>query len=91
MLVLKRNARVILTDSGGIQKEVYFFAVPCVALREETEWVEIVEVGWNVLAGVDEGWTMEVVEDSAPVATCPDSFGDGRAAARFVGLLEEAG
>ncbi|MCP5050822.1 MAG: UDP-N-acetyl glucosamine 2-epimerase, partial [bacterium] len=49
MVALESNARVIITDSGGVQKEGYFFDTPCVVAREQTEWVELMEAGWTIL------------------------------------------
>ncbi|MEX0750479.1 MAG: UDP-N-acetylglucosamine 2-epimerase (non-hydrolyzing) [Dehalococcoidia bacterium] len=88
MLELQRNARVVLTDSGGVQKEAYLLAVPCVTLREETEWIETLEGGWNVLAGAQAERILAAARRSPPQGRPPPVFGDGHAAARMVTALE---
>jgi len=87
MLALESRARMILTDSGGVQKEAYLLGVPCVTLREETEWVETVEAGWNVLAGADRGAIICAVETFEPPAARPRLFGDGHAAERIARII----
>lgn len=85
MLMLEQNARLMLTDSGGMQKEAYFFGVPCVTLRPETEWVETVEAGWNVIAGAMRDQILRaVIEHTWPTAQPPQLFGDGHAAEKIV-------
>ena len=90
MLALEKDARAILTDSGGVQKEAYLLAVPCVTLREETEWPETLANGWNVLAGVDPGRIVTAATRPRPQATPPPVFGDGHAARRMLAALDEA-
>jgi UDP-N-acetylglucosamine 2-epimerase len=87
MVALARSARLVLTDSGGLQKEAYWLGVPCVTLRDETEWVETVETGWNLLVGSSERRIVEAVRTYKPTATRPALYGDGAAAARCVELL----
>jgi len=88
MLALEKNARLILTDSGGVQKEAYFFQVPCVTLREETEWVETTEAGWNVLVGADKPRILEAIRHFQPQGDMPPIFGDGTASQRIARHLQ---
>lgn len=87
MLALEKSAARILTDSGGVQKEAYMAGVPCITLREETEWVETVEAGWNILVGADPERIRAAVRDFAPPADRPALYGDGHAAERIVNIL----
>ena len=88
MITLEANAVKLVTDSGGVQKEAYFAGVPCITMRDETEWVETVEVGWNRLTGANEGKIIEAVESFTPPNDRPSIFGDGHAAEQFVTALE---
>jgi UDP-GlcNAc3NAcA epimerase len=90
MIELERGARLILTDSGGMQKEAYFLGVPCVILRDETEWVEIVEAGWGALAGTDCDRILSTVHSLQPPIARPPLHGDGQAAPRCVAHMEHA-
>src|SRR3954447_3176779 len=82
-LTLARNARAILTDSGGVQKEAYLLGTPCVTLRDTTEWVETVESGWNVLVDLDAGAALAALERPLPPGERPELYGGGRAGERI--------
>jgi UDP-N-acetylglucosamine 2-epimerase len=87
MLMLEKNARMILTDSGGMQKEAYFFGVPCLTLRPETEWIETVKAGWNVLVSADRDKIVNSVTLFQIPDARPDLYGNGNAAKECVRIV----
>src|SRR6185503_828797 len=88
MVALERNARAVLTDSGGVQREAYFLAVPCVTLRTESEWPETLAGGWNVLTGSVPERIVSAALRPRPKSPPPPAFGDAHAAEKIVGILE---
>ena len=88
MVMLEKNAKVIITDSGGVQKEAYFHGVPCVTVRDETEWVELVEIGANCLAGTKKQMIVKAfLEMKDKVIAAKRLYGDGNSATKIVSFL----
>lgn len=88
-LILQKHAKKILTDSGGVQKEAYFFKVPCITMRDETEWIETVETGWNIIVGADKDKISKAIESFQPGGRQKNLFGDGNSAMQIVECLEK--
>jgi len=87
MVTLTSSARMVLTDSGGLQKEAYWLGVPCITLRDETEWVETVHAGWNRLAGTATERIVEWVRNFEKPLSRPALYGEGNVAEKCVALL----
>ncbi len=88
-LALAKNARVVATDSGGLQKEAYFFGVPCVTMRDSSEWVETIQSGWNVLVGTDREALAAALAEPPRGAQHPAFYGRGDAGERLAVALDE--
>ena len=87
MLRLENACSMILTDSGGVQKEAYFFKKPCVTMRDQTEWVETVEAGWNVIVGADKDRIIGAVRSYRVPQEWPVLYGNGDAGIRILGVI----
>jgi UDP-GlcNAc3NAcA epimerase len=88
MLALERNARAVLSDSGGVRREAYFLGVPSVTLRDNTEWPETLDSGWDVLTGADVNRIVEAAQRPRPQTPPPALFGNGNTAGKIVEVLE---
>ncbi len=85
---MERHAKKIMTDSGGVQKEAYFWGVPCVTVRDETEWTETLEGGWNVLTGADRTLISEALARPRPKEERTVVYGDEQVSSRIVAEIE---
>ncbi|MCL5407048.1 MAG: UDP-N-acetylglucosamine 2-epimerase (non-hydrolyzing) [Patescibacteria group bacterium] len=89
MIILESNAKLILTDSGGVQKEAFLDHVPCITLREETEWVETVQSGWNQLAGTNKEKIIKFARNFPKPKNHPNFLGDGNAYLKIAKIIKE--
>ncbi len=89
MIQLEKHAKKIITDSGGVQKEAYFYQVPCITLREETEWIETVQESWNVLVGADKEKILQAIHTFSPHSKQQPLFGNGHGAEQIGDIVQD--
>ena len=87
-IFLRKHSEKIITDSGGIQKEAYLNGIPCITIRPETEWIETVKAGWNVLVGDKKDQLIENCLHFKPSHNRPRYFGDGNSSKKIISILE---
>lgn len=89
MISLEGNSSKIVTDSGGVQKEAFFMKKPCITMREETEWIETVENGWNILVGTDKDKILDSIVNFMPNKPQKKILGDGNSSEKICRIIEE--
>ena len=85
---LLKHSKKIITDSGGVQKEAYIFKIPCITLRE-TEWIETVEEGWNIIVDINEKKIVDVIKNFEPNQAPKNFLGDGKAYKNIASIINE--
>lgn len=88
-ILLEENSKKIVTDSGGIQKEAYFLSKPCITMRDETEWIETVQNGWNTIVGSDSNKILDAIENFNPTGSPASAFGNGDASSIITDIIEK--
>jgi UDP-GlcNAc3NAcA epimerase len=88
MLFYESACDAVLTDSGGVQKEAFFFKKPCITMRDTTEWVELVESGWNTLTGADSQKIISAINSIQIPSEYPDFYGNGHCAEKIIDVLQ---
>jgi UDP-GlcNAc3NAcA epimerase len=89
MLALENRCRFVVTDSGGVQKEAFFFGKPCITLRDQTEWVETVQAGWNTIVGADSKRIRQAFRSIEVPKEYPSFYGEGDCGAKILTTLME--